>query len=176
MAGAVADGVFIRVGANTQNIRAAVGAVRACAVDAGRDSDTVKLGLVLHTVLVDDPERALLIGKSMAAGYYEYSPALFDAAGLAWGGPSVHELQQQVHPDSHHAPDFEQSGRIVDFLPAEAADAFCLRGDTAEVTRQLIVILELGFDFEIVVPHRYQTRQHPMSPAARTTSNSSPAT
>ena len=166
MAGAGADGVFIRVGANTQNIRAAVGAVRAGAVDAGRDPDAVKLGLVLHTVLVDDPDRALLIAKSMAAGYYEYSPALFDAPGLGWDGPPIHELQQQVHPDFHHAPDLEQSGRLVNFLPTEAADAFCLRGDTAEVTRQLIAILELGFDFELVVPHPVPNPPAPDAPGS----------
>ncbi|HJM90210.1 MAG TPA: LLM class flavin-dependent oxidoreductase [Dehalococcoidia bacterium] len=164
MAGAVADGVFIRVGTNTPNIRAAVGAVRAGAIDAGRDPDAVKLGLVLHTVLVDDPDRALLIGKSLAAGYYEYSSALFDAPGLGWDGPPVHELQQQVHPDFHHAPDLEQSGRLVDFLPTEAADAFCLRGDAADVTRELIAILELGFNFEIVVPHPVPNPPAPDAP------------
>jgi len=36
--------------------------------------------------------------------------------------------QHQVWPDFHHAPDLEMSGRVVDFLPSAAADAFCLRG------------------------------------------------
>ena len=72
------------------------------------------------------------MGKSMAAGYYEYSPMLFDPPGLRWTGPDPETLkhERKVWPDFHHAPDLEASGRAVDFLPAEAADAFCLRGGT----------------------------------------------
>ena len=77
MAGSVADGVFIRVGTHPANLATAVEAIRAGAADAGRDPATVRLGIVLHTVLVDDPGRALRMAKSMAAGYYEYSPSLF---------------------------------------------------------------------------------------------------
>ena len=152
-AGRVADGVFIRVGRHPSNVRAAVEQVREGAVEAGRDPDSVRLGLVLHTVLEDDAERALTIGKSMAAGYYEYSPHLFEIAGLSWDGPEVHELQARVHPDFHHHPDLEESGRLVDFLPDAAADAFCVRGAASEVVAQLIEVLSLGIEFEIVVPH-----------------------
>lgn len=152
-AGGVADGVFVRVGAHAANVRAAVEAIRDGAASAGRDPASVRLGLVLHTVLEDDAERALTIGKSMAAGYYEYSPHLFAGAGLAWDGPSVHALQAQVSPDFHHHPDLTQSGRLVDFLPAAAAEAFCLRGPAAQIADQLCEVLSLGIDFEIVVPH-----------------------
>src|SRR6185295_3181929 len=78
MAGSVADGVFIRVGTHRANITRTVEAIRA---GAGRDPSSVRVGAIFHTVLVDDPARALLMGKSMAAGYYEYSPALFEAPG-----------------------------------------------------------------------------------------------
>lgn len=152
-AGAVADGVFIRVGTHPANVRAAVDAVRSGAADGGRDPASVRLGLVLHTVLEDDAERALTIGKSMAAGYYEYSPHLFAVAGLTWDGPDVHALQARVSPDFHHHSDLVESGRLVDFLPAAAADAFCLRGDAAQVAQQLCDVLSLGIDFDIVVPH-----------------------
>jgi len=67
MAGAVADGVFIRVGTHPANIATAVDAIRAGAAEAGRDPARVKLGAVFHTVLVDDPERALTMARSMAA-------------------------------------------------------------------------------------------------------------
>ncbi|MDA0271059.1 MAG: LLM class flavin-dependent oxidoreductase, partial [Chloroflexi bacterium] len=152
-AGRVADGVFIRAGRHPANLRAAAEAVRAGAEEAGRDPSSVRLGLVLHTVLDDDAERALTIGKSMAAGYYEYSPHLFDLAGLTWDGPDVHHLQQQVSPDFHHHPDLVESGRLVDFLPEAAADAFSLRGTAAEVTAQLLDALTQGVEFDIVVPH-----------------------
>jgi 5,10-methylenetetrahydromethanopterin reductase len=143
MAGGVADGVFLRVGTHPANVARAVEAVRAGAAAAGRDPAAVRLGLVFHTVLVDDPARAVAMAKSMAAGYYEYSPALFDAAGLAWTGPDPEALKRDrgVWPDFHHAPDLEASGRVVDFLPAAAADAFALRGGPAEVAERLIDVL-----------------------------------
>jgi len=152
-AGRVADGVFIRAGRNEAVLRAAVAEIHAGAEEVGRDPSSIRLGLVLHTALEDDADRALAIGKSMAAGFYEYSPHLFEAAGLTWNGPDVHELQQRVHPDFHHHPDLVESGQIVDFLPDAAADAFSVRGMPSAVAMQLIEVLSLGIDFEIVVPH-----------------------
>ncbi len=152
-AGRTADGVFLRVGTHPANLRAAVEAVRAGASDAGRDPDSVRLGLVVHTALEDDAARALAIAKSMAAGFYEYSPHLFDAPGLGWDGPPVHDLQRLVDPDFHHHPDLVESGGIVEFLPVEAADAFAFRGSAEAVAGQMADVLSLGIPFEIVVPH-----------------------
>ena len=152
-AGRVADGVFIRVGASPANLKAAIDAVRAGAAEAGRDPDEVALGVVFHTVLVDDPERALRIGRSMAAGYYEYSPTLFEAPGLRWDGPPVEELQREVSPDFHHTPDLEGAGRLLDFLPPAAAEAFCLHGAAEVVSQQLTKLLRALPVFEIVVLH-----------------------
>jgi 5,10-methylenetetrahydromethanopterin reductase len=151
-AGRVADGVFIRVGTHEANIRASIDAVYAGAREAGRDPAEVRLGAVFHTVLVDEPGRALRIGRSMAAGYYEYSPMLFDPPGLSWDGPPVEQLKRTVRPDFHHTPDLEGAGRMLEFLPDEAADAFCLRGGSAQVAEQLLSVLALA-GFEIVVLH-----------------------
>ena len=156
MAGAVADGVFIRVGTHPANVTRAIELIRAGARDAGRDPSAVGVGAVFHTVLLDDPGRALTIGKSMAAGYYEYSPRLFEALGLDWPGPDPETLKRdkQVWPDFHHAPDLEASGRVVDFLPEAAADAFCLRGGaTAIAERVLAVIRSAPVAFDYVVLH-----------------------
>ena len=157
MAGGVADGVFIRVGTHPANIATAVEAIRAGAVAAGRDPAAVRLGAVFHTVLVDEPERALTMARSMAAGYFEYSPALFDPPGLAWSGPDPETLKHArgVWPDFHHAVDLEASGRAVDFLPEKAADAFCLRGGPPEVARQLVEALRgspAAFDHVVLHP------------------------
>jgi 5,10-methylenetetrahydromethanopterin reductase len=156
MAGGVADGVFIRVGTHAANIAAAVEAIRAGAAEAGRDPSAVRVGAIFHTVLVDEPGRALLMGKSMAAGYYEYSPTLFDAPRLAWSAADPERLkhQHQVWPDFHHASDLEASGRVVDFLPPAAADAFCLRGGPGAVAEQLLAVLRASpVAFEYVVLH-----------------------
>jgi 5,10-methylenetetrahydromethanopterin reductase len=157
MAGGVADGVFVRVGTHAANLAAAIDAIRAGAEDAGRDPDRVRLGAVFHTVLVDEPARALTMAKSLAAGYYEYSPALFEPPGLAWDGPDPETLKQrhQVWPDFHHARDLEASGRVVDFLPASAADAFALRGGPAEIADRLVETLRAApatFDYVVLHP------------------------
>jgi alkanesulfonate monooxygenase SsuD/methylene tetrahydromethanopterin reductase-like flavin-dependent oxidoreductase (luciferase family) len=157
MAGGVADGVFIRVGTHPANIATAVDAIRAGAKDAGRDPSSVRLGAIFHTVLVDDAARALTMAKSMAAGYYEYSPALFDPPQLTWSGPDPETLkhQHQVWPDFHHAPDLEASGRVVDFLPASAAEAFALRGGPAALAEQLVATLRgspAAFDYVVLHP------------------------
>ena len=167
MAGAVADGVFIRVGTHAANIATSVEAIRAGAAEAGRDPASVRLGAVFHTVLVDEPARALTMARSMAAGYYEYSPALFDPPRLSWTGPHPETLKREgkVFPDFHHAPDLEASGRVVDFLPAAAADAFSLRGGSMQVADQLVDVLRgAPVEFDYVVLHPIPNPPSPDDP------------
>jgi 5,10-methylenetetrahydromethanopterin reductase len=157
MAGAVADGVFLRVGRNPANLKHAVEQVHHGAQAAGRDPGEVGIGLIFHTIVPGDPDEIRAISRSMAAGYYEYSPALFKAAGLAWDGPPVEELQQLVYPDFHHAPDPVESGRLVSFLSDEAANSFALFGSEQDIASQINATLDLGFRVDIVVPHPVPT-------------------
>ena len=157
MAGAVADGVFIRVGTHLANIAGSIETIRAGAGEAGRDPARMRLGAIFHTVLVDDAARALTMAKSIAAGYYEYSPMLFDRPALKWTGAAPDTLKRERHvwPDFHHATDLEMSGRVVDFLPTEAADAFALRGGPADIARRLIDVLRAApatFDYVVLHP------------------------
>ena len=85
MAGRVADGVWIRVGRHPANLAAAYAAVAAGIEEAGRDPHEVQIGLIFHTILDDDEERAGWIARSMAAGFYEFSPMLFDPPGFNLG-------------------------------------------------------------------------------------------
>jgi hypothetical protein len=105
-------------------------------------------------VLHDDEEQALTMAKSMAAGYYEYTPSLFANAGIEWNGISPDDLKQQriVWPDFHHDPDLIKSGTAVRFLPREAADNFALWGTADQITQQLTKVLqEAPVEFEYVV-------------------------
>ena len=167
MAGGVADGVFIRVGTHAANIATAVSAIRAGAAEAGRDPDQVRLGAIFHTVLVDEPSRALAMARSLAAGYYEYSPALFAPPGLRWTGPDPETLKRDrgVWPDFHHSPDLEAAGKVVDFLPVEAAMAFSLRGGPAEIAARLLEVLQAApAPFEHVVLHPIPDPRWPADP------------
>ncbi len=153
MAGRVADGVFIRVGTHPANLRRAVDAIQSGAVEAGRDPGDVGIAVIVHTVTDQDPEHIRAVSRSMAAGYYEYSPTLFDAPGFEWNGPDIHELQDQVWPDFHHARDLVAAGALVDFLPDEVAASFSFHGSQADVADQLRSVVAAVPEVDIVVPH-----------------------
>ncbi len=153
MAGRVADGVFLRVGRHPENLRTAIEHVHAGAQAAGRDPDEIGIGLIFHTVMSDDPTEIRATARSMAAGYYEYSPALFEIPGLPWDGPPVDELKQQVYPDFHHAPNLVESGNLVSFLDEETADSFALFGSAEEIAGQIREAVAIAGRVDIVVPH-----------------------
>lgn len=153
MAGRIADGVWIRVGTHPDNLSLAWSAVAAGAAAAGRDLADIQLGLIFHTAYSEDPAAAGLMARALAAGYFEYSPFLFENAGLEWNGPPIHELQAQVWPDFHHHRDMVAAGSVVKFLPDQAANAFALHGDWEQINAQLQTILDLGLPVDYVLPH-----------------------
>ena len=153
MAGRVADGVFLRVGRHPENLRTAIERVHAGARAAGRDPSEIGIGLIFHTVMSDDPAEIGATARSMAAGYYEYSPALFEIPGLPWDGPPVEELKKQVYPDFHHAPDLVESGNLVSFLDEETADSFALFGSAEDIAGQIRDAIAIAGRVDIVVPH-----------------------
>ena len=153
MAGRVADGVFLRVGTNPANISAAVSAVRAGASEAGRDPNEVKIGVIVHTCRSQDPAEIRAITRAMAAGFYEYSPALFAQAGFEWAGTPIEELKEQLWPDFHHASDLVAAGGLVDFLDDEIASSFSFFGTANDVADQARAILSQVPEAEILVPH-----------------------
>ena len=157
MAGRIADGVFIRVGRHKANIKTAIEAVHRGAKEAGRDPEKIGIAVILHTILTDDLERAALISRSMAAGFYEYSPALFDPPNFTWNGPDIEELKKQVWPDFHHAADLEASGKVVSFLSDEIADAFSLYGTPEMIAEQLFHVLSYGHKIDMIIPHPMPT-------------------
>jgi 5,10-methylenetetrahydromethanopterin reductase len=154
MAGRVADGVFIRVGRHEANLTAAVEAVHAGAREVGRDASDVEIGVVLHTLLTEDHAYAARVGRSIAAGFYEYSPTLFEGPGLTWDGPDIDTLREQVWPDFHHTPDLAKAGELLSFLGNDAIDAFAVTGGTDEIVTQLRGVLGLGLPISTVIIHR----------------------
>ena len=152
MAGRVADGVFIRCGTHPANLDNAIENIRAGASEAGRDPDTVKIGAIFHTVLSDAPEEVATIGRSAAAGYYEYTPVLLERTGQIWDGPDVEVLKKKIWQDFHHTPDLVAAGKLVDFLPEACVEDFSLHGTADEIVAQLQRILA-SFAFDIVVTH-----------------------
>ena len=102
---------------------------------------SIPLGIIFHTVLVDDADEALTMGKAMAAGYYEYSPMLFEPSGLTWDGPDPEALKARNRVSGRTSITIRtcsRPGRAVDFLSEAHADAFCVRGTTDDVTGQIV--------------------------------------
>lgn len=153
MAGRIADGVWIRVGTHPENLRMAWNAVAEGARQASRSIDEIQLGLIFHTAYSRDAASSAAIARAIAAGYYEYSPHLFEGAGVSWTGGDLHELQTQVWPDFHHHRDMVGAGHVVDFLSDAAADAFALHGDWSNIRQQLEGVLSLGLPVDYLLPH-----------------------
>jgi 5,10-methylenetetrahydromethanopterin reductase len=157
MAGRTCDGVYLRVGRDPSNLRRALSFVHDGASEAGRDPSQVGVGLVLHTIWRQNPREIAAISRSMAAGFYEYSPSLFDGAGLEWTGPPIGELHRLVWPDFHHAADLVASGEIVSFLPDRAATGFSLFGTPADIAAQLRESIAILGRVDVIVPHPVPT-------------------
>lgn len=153
MAGRVADGVWLRVGTHPANLQRSWDAVCTGAKQAGRAISEIQLGLIFHTAYHQDPDAAKLMGKAMAAGYYEYSPMLFDQPGFSWRGTDPRDLRTQAYPDFHHHRDPIAAGRLVDFLDDSVASAFSLHGDWVAIQQQMQRVLELGLPVSVVLPH-----------------------
>ena len=157
MAGRVADGVFIRVGTDRRLLEHAVGCVRHGEVAAGREAGSVRICAVFHTVFGRDDDRSRAIARSIAAGYYEYSPMLFEQAGIEWNGPDVETLRESVWPDFHHTSDLEKAGHMVGFLGRDAEHAFSLVGDADAIAERLDSIDKYDLGIDVVVPHPMPT-------------------
>ena len=162
MAGAHADGVFIRVGTDPRNIELAYQHILAGAKQTGRNAADIEIGVIFHVAVDDDASRALMLAKAVAAGYFEYSPFLFDNLGLRWTGEDVEILKRAVAPDFHHARDLLAAGALVDFLPADAAGAFALHGGLDDVAQQLQRALDVDVPIRIVLPHPMLAADNPL--------------
>jgi 5,10-methylenetetrahydromethanopterin reductase len=157
MAGAYADGVFIRVGTSARSIEAALAEIQAGAGSVGRDPTTIGLGLIVDVVLVDDQEQALLMAKAMAAGHFELTPSSFDRAGIQWNGPPVEQLKHEhsIWPDFHHNRDLVAAGKAVDFLPPDSAGLFSLWGSSQQVIDQATALIRntpVNLEFVVLAP------------------------
>ncbi len=152
-AGRAADGVFMRVGVHPENVREAVRQVGDGALEAGRSPDDVAIGLIVHCCRSQDAHEIEMVSRAMAAGFYEYAPALFTPPGFEWNGPPIEELRARVWPDFHHAPDLVAAGEAVSFLSEEVAANFSLFGTTADVAATLRRVLDEVPQVSIVVPH-----------------------
>ncbi len=94
LTGEIADGVVLNYVVSTDYIRGAVAQVSAGAVRAGRDPGAIdRPELLVCSLSDDDPDEAMLAGKSLVAYYLGTEPHLMEASGA---DPDLIERVKQV--------------------------------------------------------------------------------
>lgn len=134
--------------------------------EADRDPSSIRIGLVRHTITPRTGHETAAIARSVAAGFYQYSPMLFDRAALRWDGRPLRELSQRVWPDFHHARDLVAWGELVSFLTDAAAESFSVFGVPRDIAGQLRAAIDAVGRVDVVVPNP-MPKPHPSDDFAR---------
>lgn len=147
LAGEVADGVLIFVGAAPGAVAWALEHVDIGVARAGRKKADVKRMLVLVTNVDPDRERAIEQMRPAAAALcrHRHAPLLFERAGLAPPPPRPTGMKDP-YPDLGHAMDWEEAKRVSAHVPDKAVEAMVALGSGEEVARRVKELVALGLD------------------------------
>lgn len=146
LAGEIADGVLIQVGASPGTVAWALEQVETGMQRAGRQRHEVKR-IVVVTARVDrDKARAIDEMRPAAAGLYRHRNAttLLQAAGL--DVPSDLPTYPRPYPDLQHAVDWEEAKRAVSFVPDKAVEALVALGSGDAVVERARALMALDID------------------------------
>lgn len=147
MAGALADGVLIHVGAAPGAVAWALERITAGEQQAGRAPHTVRRILVVHGMVDDDKARAIAHMRPCAAGYYRHGHArdLLRLAGLP-EPPEVTGTFPRPYPDLGHAVDWDEAQRASTFVSDAAVDAMLCVGSGAAIADRVQELEALEID------------------------------
>jgi 5,10-methylenetetrahydromethanopterin reductase len=147
MAGAIADGVLIHVGASPGSVAWALERIAAGEQQAGRAPHTVRRIVVAHAMVDDNKARAIDHMRPCAAGYYRHGHAreLLRLAGLP-EPPEVTGTFPRPYPDLGHAVDWEEAQRASTFVSDAAVEAMVCVGSGAEIADRVRALEALGID------------------------------
>jgi 5,10-methylenetetrahydromethanopterin reductase len=147
LAGAIADGILIHVGAAPGAVAWALQHVEAGMQRAGRQRHEVQRILVVQAMIDENKARAIAHMRPCAAGFYRHSHAdtLFQAAGLT-RPPALPAALPRPYPDLGHAVDWEEARRVSAFVSDEAVEAMLCVGSGAEVAAKAQALAALDLD------------------------------
>ncbi len=156
-AGAVGDGAIMEGCANPEEARALAAAVRAGAVEAGRDPDAVELVARLNTCIAADGRAARdvlrpRVARTLGAGRLTF--ATLEAQGLTLPA----ETRARVAGVAYSAG-VEPYRPIVPLITDQHVDALTLAGTVEEVTAHVVALGRAGIG---------QVAIHPFAPPGRT--------
>jgi 5,10-methylenetetrahydromethanopterin reductase len=146
LAGEIADGVLIMVGASAGTLAWALEQVETGMQRAGRQRHEVQRMVVVTAMVDADKARAIDHMRPTAAGLYRHQHAatLLRAAGLEV--PTELPSFPRPYPDLGHAVDWEAAKRAVPFVPDEAVEALVAVGSGAEVVARARELMALDID------------------------------
>jgi 5,10-methylenetetrahydromethanopterin reductase len=147
LAGEVADGVLISVGAAPGAVAWALQHLEAGMRRAGRQRHDVRRIVVVQAMIDDNKARSIAHMRPCAAGFYRHSHAetLFQAAGISTP-PMVSGAFPRPYPDLGHAVDWEEAKRVSAFVSDEAVEAMLCLGSAAEVADKAQALAALDID------------------------------
>lgn len=146
LAGEIADGVLILVGAAPGTVAWALDQVDTGMQRAGRKRDEVKRFLVITARVDDDKARAIDHMRPAAAGIYRHphAPTMLQAAGLSV--PDAVPEYPRPYPDLGHAVDWAEAKRVTSFVPNAAVEALVALGSADEVADRARQLMALDID------------------------------
>jgi alkanesulfonate monooxygenase SsuD/methylene tetrahydromethanopterin reductase-like flavin-dependent oxidoreductase (luciferase family) len=146
LAGEIADGVLIQVGAAPGTVAWALEQVETGMQRAGRQRHEVQRMVVVTACVDADKRRAIEHMRPCAAGLFRHRHAatLLRTAGLAV--PTAFPAHPRPYPDLGHAVDWEEAKRAVSFVPDEAVATLVAIGSGADIVERAQALLALDID------------------------------
>jgi 5,10-methylenetetrahydromethanopterin reductase len=146
LAGEIADGVLIMVGAAPGPVAWALTQIDLGMQRAGRQRHEVQRIVVVTACVEADKARAIAQMRPCAAGLYRHQHAatLLQAAGLAV--PGTLPPYPRPYPDLQHAVDWEEAKRATAFVPDAAVEALVAVGSGADIVARARALMALDID------------------------------
>jgi 5,10-methylenetetrahydromethanopterin reductase len=147
LAGEIADGVLIQVGAAAGTVAWALQRIQAGMQRAGRQRHEVQRIVVVTAMVDDDKARAIAHMRPCAAGFYRHGHArdLLRLAGLPEPAPLPGPFPT-LYPDLGHAVDWEEAKRVSAFVSDKVVEAMLCVGSGAEVADRAGALAALDID------------------------------
>ena len=146
LAGEIADGVIIMVGAATGCVQWALEQVEIGMARAGRKRADVRRILVVSACIDDDRGRAIDAMRPCVASLcrHRHADLLFARAGLE--APKIPRDTANPYPDLGHAIDWEAAKQASSYIPDDAVDAMIALGSAAQVAARVRSLIDLDLD------------------------------
>ena len=146
LAGEIADGVLIMVGAHPGCIQWALEHVETGMARAGRDRNSVTRTLVITACVDENRQRAIDLMRPCVGNLLRHRLVneLLDRAGLAV--PEMPENILQPYPDLGHAVDWEEAKRVTAWIPDEVVVAMNALGSGSEIAERAAALSDCDID------------------------------